>query len=604
MQPTIRGPRPVPPQPLPVPTATYLVPQASVWPGVPGIQGQVVQLPPGGLLLPRAQLLPVVQLPPGGLHQAVAPPCVPVHRWAHPLVAGTPLPQQPMGLGPGAVFHAQPRQPAGTCLLQAPGRPGPPPVLFQVPPRHGQVYPMPCNLPGSWELPMEPFADVVELTEDQGNPTPTTTCLHIDTSPPTRSATTLEPGVMTSSDVPDDVTDIQGLLSWANDVASAAEVSHENPSSPGSPPFIAELPDNPRESKELSTEPQAATGIPTDPFWGLPPSPGLLPEMQRGLSLLPPVVPPASRQLSPRLTPLVATTPPPPRTAQPIEEVQQRQPPVVQIRSPLSPGSVPCRVADKKHRDSTKQAKRPAPAGIPKKQDTSRQEQSISSAPAKKGKLPPRKERKGRKHPHQVKPAGARTGASSSSGQAGTASELRRHLLESIQAVHPLGQRVTAVGPVHQPPSVQPQPTASAVPAGPQPQRGSTDKAVPAPPGTTVQVEDTAKKTAPSCLRPSPRRSSPLRRDPPSQQHRQQPRPRRSVDFVPCVGPRAGGRAAHTALEESLPITPEQRPERERMKKLAQEERERAAHQMKIGPVQFLVQRAIDMAIADKYGYP
>ncbi|XP_040563092.1 histone-lysine N-methyltransferase 2D-like [Gallus gallus] len=236
---------------------------------------------------------------------------------------------------------------------------------------------MPCNLPGSWELPMEPFADVVELTEDQGNPTPTTTCLHIDTSPPTRSATTLEPGaVMTSSDVPDDVTDIQGLLSWANDVASAAEVSHENPSSPGSPPFIAELPDNPRESKELSTEPQAATGIPTDPFWGLPPSPGLLPEMQRGLSLLPP------RR---------ATSKSPP-----IEEVQQRQPPVVQIRSPLSPGSVPCRVADKKHRDSTKQAKRPAPAGIPKKQDTSRQEQSISSAPAKKGKLPPRKERKGR----------------------------------------------------------------------------------------------------------------------------------------------------------------------------------------------------------------
>lgn len=56
-------------------------------------------------------------------------------------------------------------------------------------------------------------------------------------------------------------------------------------------------------------------------------------------------------------------------------------------------------------------------------------------------------------------------------------------------------------------------------------------------------------------------------------------------------------------MEESLPITAEQRPERERMKKLAQEERQRAARQMKIGPVQFLVQRETDMAIADQYGY-
>ena len=56
-------------------------------------------------------------------------------------------------------------------------------------------------------------------------------------------------------------------------------------------------------------------------------------------------------------------------------------------------------------------------------------------------------------------------------------------------------------------------------------------------------------------------------------------------------------------LEKSRPITAEQRPKREHMKKLAQEERERAAHQMKIGPVQFLVQREIDMAVADDYGY-
>ena len=56
--------------------------------------------------------------------------------------------------------------------------------------------------------------------------------------------------------------------------------------------------------------------------------------------------------------------------------------------------------------------------------------------------------------------------------------------------------------------------------------------------------------------------------------------------------------------EESVPITPEQRPERERMKKLAQEERERAALQMSVGQLQFFVQREIDMDIADAYGYP
>eukprot|EP00075_Anas_platyrhynchos_P014466 XP_027303719.1 arginine-glutamic acid dipeptide repeats protein-like [Anas platyrhynchos] len=59
-----------------------------------------------------------------------------------------------------------------------------------------------------------------------------------------------------------------------------------------------------------------------------------------------------------------------------------------------------------------------------------------------------------------------------------------------------------------------------------------------------------------------------------------------------------------TPLEESVPITPQQRPEWERLKKLAQEERQRAAHQMKIGPVQFFVQRQKDHARAYSYGYP
>ncbi|XP_031462949.1 uncharacterized protein C2orf78-like [Phasianus colchicus] len=219
-------------------------------------------------------------------------------------------------------------------------------------------------------------------------------------------------------------------------------------------------------------------------------------------------------------------------------------------------------------------------------------------------------ERKGRKHPCQAKLSGASAGASSSR-QVGTASELRMHLCKSIQAMHPLGQRVTVVGPVRQPPSVQPQPSPSASPAALQPQHSSTDKAVPASPGSTVQEEGTAEKMAPSCLRPSPLRRSPLQRDPPSLPpppppvlHQQQPQPQRPMDSVPCVGPRAGGGAAPIVMEESLPITAKLRPERERMKKLAQEERQQAAQQMKIGPVQFLVQREIDMAIANQYGYP
>ncbi|XP_031461919.1 synapsin-1-like [Phasianus colchicus] len=395
------------------------------------------------------------------------------------------------------------------------------------------------------------------------------------------------------TDVPEDITDIQGLLSWISEVARAVEVPHEKRSSSAPERLIAELPDEPRDSRELSTEAQAATGTPTDPFWGLPPSPGFLPELQCGLSQLHPVVPPASARLSPRPTTLAVRTPPKAaQSTQPIKEVQKRQ-----------PQEVP---AEKKNRGSTKRAKRPVPAGTSQKGESSQQEQPSSSAPAKKRKLLPckeRRERQGRKHLGQAKLSGASAGASSS-GQAGTASELRVHLCESIRAVHPLGQRVTAVGPVRQPPSVQPQPMTSASPAAPQPQAGGTDRAAPAPPGGTAREEGTAKKTAPSCPRPSLRRSSPLPRDPPSQQHKPQPGPRRPVEFVPCVGPRLRGGAAPTVLEESLPITAEQRPEREHLKKLAQEERQRAARQMKIGPVQFLLQREIDMAIADRYGYP
>lgn len=53
-----------------------------------------------------------------------------------------------------------------------------------------------------------------------------------------------------------------------------------------------------------------------------------------------------------------------------------------------------------------------------------------------------------------------------------------------------------------------------------------------------------------------------------------------------------------------MPITPEQRPDRERRKKLAQDERERAALQMSLAQLQLFVQRETDMEIANQYGYP
>ncbi|XP_033031007.1 uncharacterized protein C2orf78 [Trachypithecus francoisi] len=53
----------------------------------------------------------------------------------------------------------------------------------------------------------------------------------------------------------------------------------------------------------------------------------------------------------------------------------------------------------------------------------------------------------------------------------------------------------------------------------------------------------------------------------------------------------------------STPITEEQRPEREAMKRKAQQERENAAKYTSLGKVQFFVERERDMEIAEYYGY-
>ena len=53
----------------------------------------------------------------------------------------------------------------------------------------------------------------------------------------------------------------------------------------------------------------------------------------------------------------------------------------------------------------------------------------------------------------------------------------------------------------------------------------------------------------------------------------------------------------------SKPITKEQRPEREAMKRKAQLERENAAKYTSLGKVQYFIEREKEMEIARYYGY-
>ncbi|XP_042722727.1 basic proline-rich protein-like [Lagopus leucura] len=292
MQPNISGAGPVSIQPLPVPNVTYMVPQASVWTGVPGVQGQGVQLPPGGMpptvvqlppggvsqvvqlppgvmpqvvgqlppgpptvgqlppqgvpsivvqltpeglptvvghLQPGGQQLPLLMLLPGGMKPGMPPPNAPAHCWDHPLVAGTMQPQQPMGLQPGAALHGQPPQPAGSCPLQAPSHPGPSTVL-QGPPVHQQVLLVPGTLPTILEQEEEPFGDTVVHTEDQGQPAPISVCPHPTTAPLTCSTAAPESGTATtSSDILEDITDIGDLLAWMNSEVAPKEVPDNIP---------------------------------------------------------------------------------------------------------------------------------------------------------------------------------------------------------------------------------------------------------------------------------------------------------------------------------------------------------------------------------------
>ncbi|XP_048784318.1 uncharacterized protein LOC125685370 [Lagopus muta] len=333
-------------------------------------------------------------------------------------------------LTPDAIFLLATVPPPDPTWMQPTIR-GPMPV----PSLQEQVLPMPCTLPTTWEPLMEPFQDAVLLSEDQGHPAPTDVCPHPATALLTCSTATLQSrDARTGADPADGFADVDDLLTWINEGATAStdipddnvemghvltgiseeelstlEVPQENqdlpvvpreetrdaatvqeenlgnqllpeldgreqeelrrwiaateppspdvPSSLDSSPFIAELPDFPRSSRELSKETQAAATL-SDPFWGQPASPGQLSELlPRSPFLLAPITPPHLSLLSS----LAAPTPPSPCTAHLLEEVRRRQPRVVLSRLALPAGCVSCRVADQQHRDGTEPAKHRVP---------------------------------------------------------------------------------------------------------------------------------------------------------------------------------------------------------------------------------------------------
>ncbi|XP_042666253.1 arginine-glutamic acid dipeptide repeats protein-like [Centrocercus urophasianus] len=200
--------------------------------GVPPI---VFQLTPEGLptavghLQPGGQQLPLLMLLPGGMKLGMPPPSDPAHCWDHPPVAGTVQPQQLMGLQPGAALCGQPPQPTGSCLLQAPNHPGPSTVL-QGPLVQQQVLLVPGTLPTILEQEEEPFGDAMVHTEDQGQPAPISVCPHPTRASLTCSIAALESGAATtSSDIPEDITDIGDLLAWMNSEVAPKEVPDNIP---------------------------------------------------------------------------------------------------------------------------------------------------------------------------------------------------------------------------------------------------------------------------------------------------------------------------------------------------------------------------------------
>jgi len=634
---------------------------------VPGVQGQVlqlparVQLPPGGHLpaqghhlqlgqLPAATMgqlpaggqlpavghnlqlvqlptmghqLQLVQLPAVGQLPHTAPPCAPVHQWGQPMVTGTLVPHHALGLGPRAVLHGELLHPAGTCLLQAPAQRNPPPPLVPGPPLRGQALPAPRTLSSSRGQLPEPCLHAVGLSEDQGPPLPGPTPPEPAQAPATASTQTATPdgefgagpagrwaphtqepwqswqwgmlgglhwlafsSAATLAEVPEeplellelgpdafaeafpqlagdsqqlqhlqdqlpadlDSSGLEELLSCL-DAVEPQDAFAAVPSSPVLKRFLSQLPDLCEDIEEPSTQGLAATRA----LGEVPSSPGLHPDkVQAGRALQPPAaaVPPLSSPLKPAARPQL-------RRALPKRPPQQEfipacrrtlpQPPLAPLKRRPDPDCLPAR-------------KRPLPQPP---------QAPVQSPPdpdfltALRRALP-----KPRLSPLQSPSDPAR----------------RRPMPKPLPKRPPQQEFIPAHKRTLPQPPLAPLKRPQLLPA--------LRRALPSPPRSPLQSPPLW-RGLPTALPTQPR----------TLQRPAQPR----GDYVPCVGPWAGGDAAPTPLEEqesSVPITPQQRPERERLKKLAQEERQRAAHHMRIGPGQFFEQRQKDHARAYSYGYP
>ncbi|XP_071881863.1 uncharacterized protein [Anas platyrhynchos] len=724
--PSLPGATALPLQPLQVPTLPSALPQATVWHVVPGVQGQVlqlparVQLPPGGHLpaqghhlqlgqllaaamgqllaggqlpavghnlqlvqlpavgqnLPLVQLptmghqLQLVQLPAVGQLPHTAPPCAPVHQWGQPMVTGTLVPHHALGLGPGprAVLHGELLHPAGTCLLQAPAQRNPPPPLVPGPPLREQALPAPRTLSSSRGQLPEPCLHAVGLSEDQGPPLPGPTPPEPAQAPATASTQTATPDAATLAEVPEeplellelgpdafaeafpqlagdsqqlqhlqdqlpadlDSSGLEELLSCL-DAVEPQDAFAAVPSSPVLKRFLSQLPDLCEDIEEPSTQGLAATRA----LGEVPSSPGLHPDkVQAGRALQPPAaaVPPLSSPLKPAARPQLRralpkrpplqefiparrrTLPQPPLAplkrrpnpdCLPARKRPLPQPPQAPVQSPPDPDFLTAlRRALPKPRLSPLQSppdparRRPMPKPLPKRPP---QQEFI---PARKRTLP-QPPLAPLKRP-QLLPALRRA----------LPSPPRSPLQSPPPAPAPTGTKWGAKrpAPTSTPSTAQSSqhrqlrlPGSSAVPAAPRLLASRKAQALPAPPGSTAAARKAPLKQAPRALGLPAAGGQAQRLALPTQPRTLQRPAQPRGDYVPCVGPWAGGDAAPTPLEEqesSVPITPQQRPERERLKKLAQEERQRAAHHMRIGPGQFFEQRQKDHARAYSYGYP
>ncbi|XP_052558228.1 uncharacterized protein LOC128090161 [Tympanuchus pallidicinctus] len=303
-----------------------------------------------------------------------------------------------MGLWPGAVFHAQPPQPAGGCPLQDPHRR----VLPPAPPAQQQGLPAPCTLPASWQQAPGPFADAVVLTEGQGHPAPTHACPQPTAAPLGCSGAALDSGAATASaDVAEDVAD---LLPWISELTSNAGIPVDTSeiddvlawlSNEGTP--SSAVPGDKEDIDSLLTwiaEASSCPEVPQPPLPAVPSSLSTSPAIGAAPDLLT-----SGRQLS-REAQAVAGPLGEPCSGQPassesrlrehlMEEARQRQPRVLLARLALPPGCTSCRVPDSRRQGGTEPAECPAPARSARKGRSRGREQRKDGVPAGKRKPPP-----------------------------------------------------------------------------------------------------------------------------------------------------------------------------------------------------------------------